>query len=253
MKLLRTWSPITTATLSVGLLLSCVAATELVAQGSNDFDYWYDRCYELSRQEALSACNRAIDIKPNDAITWYNRGVVLYDLQRYAEAIKSYERAIAITPNDADAWYYRGLALFKLGKGSEAIKSFKRVLAINPRNKLPQCYLLFVISSEMSEVSRAPINTNEVYEVLRLADYFDYYAVELKSLVLEEEILNNYNLQLSRIYREFAQITRSLTRAWSSLDIAEVNLMQQRLQEVGEAESLLVEEMNDYCNSLSGL
>jgi predicted O-linked N-acetylglucosamine transferase (SPINDLY family) len=50
-------------------------------------------------EEALEGLNKAVAIKPQDAMARYNRGNVLSGLQRYEEAAESYEGALAIEPN----------------------------------------------------------------------------------------------------------------------------------------------------------
>ena len=42
---------------------------------------------------------------------WNNKGLALDNLGRYEEAIKYYDKAIELDPNNADAWYNKGLLL----------------------------------------------------------------------------------------------------------------------------------------------
>ena len=43
---------------------------------------------------------------------------------RYDEAVELYQKAIEIDPNDAGSWNNKGLALCRLGRHKEAIESF---------------------------------------------------------------------------------------------------------------------------------
>ena len=43
---------------------------------------------------------------------------------KYYEAIKAYDEAIQLDPNDAAAWYNKGVALDALGKTTEANAAF---------------------------------------------------------------------------------------------------------------------------------
>jgi len=87
---------------------------------------------------AIQEYDRALAINPDDANAWYNRGLALGKLGRYAElgqyaeAVVSFDKAIAINPDFAEAWYNRGLALGELGRHAEAIASFDKAIAINP-------------------------------------------------------------------------------------------------------------------------
>ncbi len=111
------------------------ASGKLSVKKSFELDYWTERCYKLTREEALNACDRAIAINPNDSITWYNRGVALDNLARYSEAIASYDQAIAVDSNYKDAWYNKGVILENLEKYPEAIASYERTIAIDPNYK----------------------------------------------------------------------------------------------------------------------
>ncbi len=74
----------------------------------------------------------ATTLRPEYAEAWYNRGVALGALGRYAEAVASYDRVIAIDPGDADAWYSRGQALRCLGRQEEADVSQDKAVALDP-------------------------------------------------------------------------------------------------------------------------
>ena len=50
----------------------------------------------------------------------YDKGVDLDDLNKPEEAIKAYDKAIEINPQDSLSWYGKGEILVKLGKSDEA-------------------------------------------------------------------------------------------------------------------------------------
>jgi tetratricopeptide (TPR) repeat protein len=97
---------------------------ELLLKDAATMAYEYGKKGEY--HNALEWANKAIQIDPNDAITWYNKGVALDNLCRYDEAIKSYDRAIQIDPNYADPWYNKGVTLGKLGRSDEAKQYFTK-------------------------------------------------------------------------------------------------------------------------------
>jgi tetratricopeptide (TPR) repeat protein len=47
---------------------------------------------------------------------------------RYEEAIDSYDKALQIDPDDADAWFNKGITLKKMGKHSEGMRSIERAI-----------------------------------------------------------------------------------------------------------------------------
>jgi len=66
----------------------------------------------------------------------YKQGVRLYYREgNYEEAIRCFDRAIEIDPNLAYVWNDRGLCLKEMGKFDDAQKSFERALELAPREE----------------------------------------------------------------------------------------------------------------------
>lgn len=75
-------------------------------------------------QGAIEDYTRAIQLNPNDAIAYNNRGNAYLDLNSPQTAIADYNRAIQIDPNYASPYYNRGLAHAELGNTEVAIDDF---------------------------------------------------------------------------------------------------------------------------------
>ena len=75
--------------------------------------------------EALNAYDKAIELNPNDASAYNNRGLAYSNLGKYKQAILSYDRAIELNPKDADAYYNRGNAYNRLGNTIYANQDLK--------------------------------------------------------------------------------------------------------------------------------
>ena len=88
---------------------------------------------------ALDFYEQAIKIDPNNADTWNNKGLALYNLRKYNEAIESCDRAVKIDPNNAYAWYNKGNALYALRKYNEAMRSYERAIKIDPNYAMKIC------------------------------------------------------------------------------------------------------------------
>jgi tetratricopeptide (TPR) repeat protein len=80
---------------------------------------------------ALAQFARAIELNPDYAENYCDRGVVLSSQRRYFEALNDYNQAIALDPNLAVAYYNRANLLTALGRVGEAAADFAklRVLA----------------------------------------------------------------------------------------------------------------------------
>lgn len=99
-------------------------------------EVWNNRGVALTRlqryQEAIASYERAIQLRDDYADAWNNRGVALGKLNHYDAAILSYERAIELKPNYMDAWNNRGFAMAKIKKYGEAISSYNQAAKIRP-------------------------------------------------------------------------------------------------------------------------
>ena len=55
----------------------------------------------------VDSCSKAIELKPDYAEAYYNRGVILTELRQLEEAMASYNRAIELQPDCAAAYSNR--------------------------------------------------------------------------------------------------------------------------------------------------
>ena len=77
-------------------------------------------------QLILADLNKAIDLAPDFAYTYYNRGNVLSGLKDYRAAIVSYNEAIALEPRLAEAYYNRGLTYIFLGENARGVADLSK-------------------------------------------------------------------------------------------------------------------------------
>lgn len=81
---------------------------------------------------AVASYDEAIRMKSDFADAHSNRGVALAELLQFEAAVASYDEAIAVNPNYAEAFYNRGMALQKLGQAELAIGSYGAAIALRP-------------------------------------------------------------------------------------------------------------------------
>jgi len=77
--------------------------------------------------KALDLLNKAIELNPDDAIDYNNRGTAFYKLGRYQRAIEDFNRAIHLDPNDTYAYNNRGNAYYDLGKRNRACDDWQKI------------------------------------------------------------------------------------------------------------------------------
>jgi tetratricopeptide (TPR) repeat protein len=78
--------------------------------------------------------NKAIEINLNDARVYINRGIAKSSLEDYGGAIQDYTKAIEINSNDAEVYTYRGIAKQFLEDYWGAIKDFNKAIEISPND-----------------------------------------------------------------------------------------------------------------------
>ena len=85
--------------------------------------------FETDRlEDALSAFDAVLAVKPDLAIAWNNRGNTLTKIGRFEEAVASYDRALATQPDFAEAAENRELPLFELGHTVRSPSKYMRGL-----------------------------------------------------------------------------------------------------------------------------
>jgi tetratricopeptide (TPR) repeat protein len=89
-------------------------------------------------QQAIKDFDKAIELNPNLAEAYNNRGLVYGKLGNLQQAIKDFDKAIELNPNYAEAYYSRGIAFGKLGNLQQEIKDYDKAIELNP--DLAQAY-----------------------------------------------------------------------------------------------------------------
>jgi|GEM_PF-498888 len=112
------------------------AITKTIVDTHNLFAAWHGKTKSLRRlkryPQALAASNKAMALKPDDALMWFERGYLLHLQEQYAEALEIYDRVIAVQPSFYRARNHRGYVLLKLQRYEEAITELNKSIAIKP-------------------------------------------------------------------------------------------------------------------------
>ncbi len=98
-------------------LLNKIGITNLMMQRNHQAKKWFDQSIKADRKYA-------------DA--YNNRGVALYEDQKYGAAIKDYRRAIAIDDSSASFYSNLGAAFFAKKEFEPAVLAYERAVQIDP-------------------------------------------------------------------------------------------------------------------------
>lgn len=80
--------------------------------------------------------DKLIELDPNNADAYCERGDFYYETDEYDKAIVDYNRAIELAPNHASAYFNRGCAYGEIGAYDKAILDYNRAIELNPNNAL---------------------------------------------------------------------------------------------------------------------
>ncbi|MDE0467938.1 MAG: tetratricopeptide repeat protein, partial [Candidatus Poribacteria bacterium] len=101
---------------------------------------WQHRGIEASTSEekqnafdkAIMHYNEALALKSNDAVIYYNRGLVHFNIDEYDNAISDYTKAIELKPDYVDAYHHRGLTYLNNGQYDNAISDYTKAIELKP-------------------------------------------------------------------------------------------------------------------------
>ena len=85
-------------------------------------------------EDAVKYLDLWLEYNKDNYQAWYNRGLVLDQIERYEEAVASYNKALELKSDNDSVWYNRGNALRNLGRYEEAVESYDRALKLNSEN-----------------------------------------------------------------------------------------------------------------------
>nr|AIE99583.1 Isopropylmalate/homocitrate/citramalate synthase family protein (SKI3, TTC37) [uncultured marine thaumarchaeote KM3_115_A11] len=103
---------------------------------ANDLFVEGKRLYDTGKyEEAVASYDKAIEIKPEFADVWNNKGEALRVLKKYEEAVASFDKAIEIDPKNAATWMSKGIVLGRfLKRNDDAIVCYDKSIEIDPKN-----------------------------------------------------------------------------------------------------------------------
>ena len=97
---------------------------------------WYQAgfCYGMLGRpaDALKASRQAAKLRPDWAETYVNIGASSFALGQYKDAAEAYRQAAKLDDGNAETQYALGLSLGKLGRADEEMLAYKRAVAIKP-------------------------------------------------------------------------------------------------------------------------
>ena len=82
--------------------------------------------------EALDFLNQALDISPDKAVLYCDRGRVFLKQQEFVTAIKNFDLALFLNNSYIDAYANRGIALEGVGLTALALENYEKAISLDP-------------------------------------------------------------------------------------------------------------------------
>jgi tetratricopeptide (TPR) repeat protein len=86
------------------------------------------------RDEALKALDKAVQLRPDDAVLWVNLGIALDEAKRPSEALLCFQHALKLDPRHLEAACRSAVLLHQLGRLEEALVAFDLCDRLRPHH-----------------------------------------------------------------------------------------------------------------------
>jgi tetratricopeptide (TPR) repeat protein len=114
--------------------------------------------------EAISACQKAIKLSPDDVEVNYQLGVAYMGDRLAEEAIGSFQKVLKLEPNHAGAHFRLGVLYEKTGAIDNAVASYKKAINLKP-DQADFHYTLGVILDKKGDQKHAIESLNKAIEL----------------------------------------------------------------------------------------
>lgn len=128
-------------------------------------------------ESALIYYNKIISLDPKNPLAYYNKGYVLYGLEKDDEANKNIDRSLELDPKNPDTLQLKGQLLLEKNELNKALNYFNEALTINPihysslKNKIRTLIYLENLDEALKFVNFAISEYNLDSEILALKGF----------------------------------------------------------------------------------
>ncbi len=185
----------------------------------NYAESWYQAgfCYGIlgRHADALKASRQAARLRPEWAETYVNIGASSFALGKFADAADAYNRAARLNQTSADIQYSLGLTFNKLNRADEEILAYKRAVALKPdyANAIERLGLAYFKKNRYKEAAAA-------FEQLKTyksdAKTYNYLGEAYFEAGQTQESVNEFNNAVS-VNPDFDKARFNLGRAYLKL------------------------------------
>jgi len=105
---------------------------ELDPDNANAYYERGDFYYEMDEyNKAIADYSKAIELDPGHVLAYFNRAYAYGEIGEYNKAIADYSKAIELNPSDAQAYYNRGLDYHNKGEVPKAVSDLEKCIGLS--------------------------------------------------------------------------------------------------------------------------
>lgn len=86
-------------------------------------------------KSAIKYFSKAIELEPNNAVSYHQRGIAYYNIGNYKNALNDFNKTIDLDPNHTDAYGNRSLVKMELKDYRGALDDIEKVLKVAPNDQ----------------------------------------------------------------------------------------------------------------------
>ena len=156
---------------------------------------WFNRAYDEdqkgNRENAIEYYTRAIELNPEYADAYNNRGNAYRNLKEYEKAISDYNRAIELNPEDADAYENLSELYITTGNYKSALETITEALSLSLEiEDRAVCLYLECIAKKMLQMDISDCE-KEFNEIHKREFETTWSFAEIESWLENEDISND--------------------------------------------------------------
>jgi tetratricopeptide (TPR) repeat protein len=121
---------------------------------------------EKKAAEAVETASELPELKPEDALAWFEKGKALYVADDFEEALACLSKSAEISKEQPETWHVMGYCLIALKRYPEARDALEYVKAVRPAN-LEAIYALGVAYALIGEPQKAKENMKLAFAIDR--------------------------------------------------------------------------------------
>lgn len=128
--------------------------SKLFAEAYNEKDY----------KKKIELYTKLINLDPNVAAAYFNRGYVYDEIGEYGKALDDINKSIELNSNDADAYCIRGIIYNHLGDDHSALKNYNKAIELDSKHVNAYCNRGYIYDN-IGEYEKALYDLNMAIEL----------------------------------------------------------------------------------------